>query len=115
LTIEQDESDEAKELIRRSPPARAVPIVLIIVGTMAVPLVVQMIREALRQIYYGRRDLAGPGIGRGVADALHGHFNYDWTTHLGPIYVGTIIYVVGVVIALVRLSQAEPAAAQARR
>jgi hypothetical protein len=53
LTIEQDESDEAKELIRRSPPARAVPILFIIVGTIAVPLVVQMVREALRQIYYG--------------------------------------------------------------
>jgi hypothetical protein len=58
-----------------------------------------------------------PVLGLVVALPMHymGHFNYDWTTHLGPIYVGTIIYVVGVVIALVRLSQAEPAAAQARR
>jgi hypothetical protein len=53
LTIEQDPSDEANELIRRSPPARAVPVMFIIVGAMAVPLVLQMVRESLRQIYYG--------------------------------------------------------------
>ena len=34
---------------------------------------------------------------------------------LGPIYVATIIYVVGAVVALVGLTQAAPAAAQARR
>ncbi len=58
-----------------------------------------------------------PVVGLVVALPMHymGHFNYDWTTHLGPIYVGTIIYVVGVVIALVGLSQVEPAGAQARR
>jgi hypothetical protein len=53
LTIEQDQSDEANELIRRSPPARAVPVMFTIVGAMAVPVVLQMVREALRQIYYG--------------------------------------------------------------
>jgi len=53
LTIEQDQSDEANELIRRSPPARAVPVIFIIVGAMAVPVILQMVREALRQIYYG--------------------------------------------------------------
>jgi hypothetical protein len=53
LTIEQDQSEEANELIRRSPPARAVPVIFIIVGAMAVPVVLQMVREALRQIYYG--------------------------------------------------------------
>jgi hypothetical protein len=31
-----------------------------------------------------------------------GHFNYDWVSHLGPIYLGTVIYVVGVVVALIR-------------
>jgi hypothetical protein len=53
LTIEPDRSQEAKELALRSPPERAVPIILIIAGAMAVPLVLQMIREALRQTYYG--------------------------------------------------------------
>ena len=53
LTIETDQSAEAQELIRRSPPSRAVPIVFIIAGAMAIPLVLQMIRETLRQFYYG--------------------------------------------------------------
>ena len=44
-----------------------------------------------------------------------GHFNYDWVSHLGPIYLGIIIYVVGAVMALIGLTQAVPAAAQARR
>jgi hypothetical protein len=44
-----------------------------------------------------------------------GHFNYDWVSHLGPIYLGTIIYIVGAALALVGLTQAAPAAAQARR
>jgi hypothetical protein len=53
LTIEQDQSEEANELVRRSPPARAVPIMFIIAGAMAMPVILQMIRESLRQIYYG--------------------------------------------------------------
>jgi hypothetical protein len=53
LTIEPDRSQEAKELALRSPPERAVPIIFIIAGAMAVPIVLQMIREALRQTYYG--------------------------------------------------------------
>jgi hypothetical protein len=34
-------------------------------------------------------------VGLAVALPLHwmGHFNYDWVSHLGPIYLGTIIYV----------------------
>ena len=50
-----------------------------------------------------------------VALPMHwmGHFNYDWVSHLGPIYVGTIIYVVGAVVALFGLSQTAPAAASA--
>jgi hypothetical protein len=51
--IEPDQSEAAKELARRAPPERALPIIFIIVGAMAVPVVVQMIREALRQTYYG--------------------------------------------------------------
>jgi hypothetical protein len=53
LTIERDQSEEAKELTRRAPPERALPIIFIIAGAMAVPMVLQMIREALRQTYYG--------------------------------------------------------------
>jgi hypothetical protein len=53
LIIEPDQSDEAKELVRRSPPSRAVPIIFIVVGAMSIPLIVQMMREALRQVYYG--------------------------------------------------------------
>jgi hypothetical protein len=53
LTIEHDQSSEAQDLIRRSPPARAVPIIFIIAGAMSISVVVQMIREALRQVYYG--------------------------------------------------------------
>jgi hypothetical protein len=54
-----------------------------------------------------------PVVGLAVALPLHwmGHFNYDWTSHLGPIYLGTIIYVVGAVVALFGFSQAAPAAA----
>ena len=54
-----------------------------------------------------------PVVGLAVALPLHwmGHFNYDWVSHLGPIYAGTIIYVVGAVVALFGLSQTAPAAA----
>ena len=74
--------------------------------------------------WYGVRDglwwawIAGvivPVVGLAMALPLHymGHFNYDWVSHLGPIYVGTIIYVVGSVVALLGLSQAAaPGAAQ---
>ena len=76
--------------------------------------------------WYGVRDgfwwawitaVISPVLGLVVALPMHwmGHFNYDWASHLGPIYLGTIIYVVGVVVALIGLSQAAPAAAQARR
>ena len=35
-----------------------------------------------------------PVVGLAVALPMHymGHFNYNWVSHLGPIYVGTIIY-----------------------
>jgi hypothetical protein len=56
-----------------------------------------------------------PVVGLAVALPMHymGHFNYDWVSHLGPIYVGTIIYVVGAVVALLGLSQAASRAARA--
>ena len=54
-------------------------------------------------------------LGLAVALPMHwmGHFNYDWVSHLGPIYVGTIIYVVGAVVALLGLSHTAPAAPSA--
>ena len=53
-----------------------------------------------------------PIVGLAVALPLHymGHFTYDWVSHLGAIYVGTIIYVVGAVVALIGLSHAAPSA-----
>ena len=58
-----------------------------------------------------------PVVGLAVALPMHwmGHFNYDWVSHLGPIYVGTIIYVVGALIALIGLAQGAPAAVPAGR
>jgi hypothetical protein len=53
LTIEPDQSEEAKDLSRRSPPGRALPIIFIIVGAIAVTELLQMIKELLRQVYYG--------------------------------------------------------------
>jgi hypothetical protein len=58
-----------------------------------------------------------PVVGLAVALPLHwmGHFNYDWVSHLGPIYVGTVIYVVGALVALIGLAQAAPSVVQAAR
>ena len=58
-----------------------------------------------------------PVVGLAVALPLHymGHFDYNWVNHLGPIYLGTIIYVAGAVLALAGLTRATVVAAQARR
>jgi hypothetical protein len=53
LTIEPDQSAEAKDLARRSPPDRAVPILFIIVGAIAVTELLGMIKELVREVYYG--------------------------------------------------------------
>jgi len=49
-----------------------------------------------------------PVLGLAVALPMHymGHFHYNWVYHLGPIYIGTIIYVVGAVVALAGLNRA---------
>src|SRR5260370_8210424 len=51
-----------------------------------------------------------PVLGLVVALPLHymGHFNYDWVSHLGPVYVGTIIFVLGVVLPPLCLCHAPP-------
>ena len=58
-----------------------------------------------------------PVVGLAVALPMHymGHFDYNWVNHLGPIYLGTIIYVVGAVLALAGLTRDTAVAAQARR
>ena len=43
-----------------------------------------------------------PVVGLAVALPYHymGHFQFNWVTHLGPIYLATIIFVVGALLAL---------------
>ena len=76
--------------------------------------------------WYGVRDglwwawalaVVVPVVGLAVALPMHymGHFNYDWVSHLGPIYIGTIIYVAGAVAAFAGLIKGASAAAQASR
>jgi len=58
-----------------------------------------------------------PVVALAVALPMHfmGHFKYDWVSHLGPIFVGTAVYVVGAAVALIGLTQAAPGAAKAAR
>jgi len=46
-----------------------------------------------------------PVVGLVIALPLHytGGFEHDWVSHLGPIYVGTLIFVVGAVMVLMGL------------
>jgi hypothetical protein len=53
LKVEPDNSPAAKALARRVPKGRALPIIVLITGAIAIPIIIQMIREALRQVYYG--------------------------------------------------------------
>ena len=52
-----------------------------------------------------------PVVGLAVALPLHytGAFELDWVSHLGPIYLGTLIYVVGAVMVLAALTRKAPA------
>ncbi len=54
-----------------------------------------------------------PVVGLAVALPMHytGAFEHDWVSHLGPIYVGTLIFVVGAVMVLVGLTRKAPASA----
>jgi len=54
-----------------------------------------------------------PVVGLAVALPLHytGAFEHDWVTHLGPIYLGTLIYVVGALMALAGMMGKTPATA----
>lgn len=44
-----------------------------------------------------------PVVGLGIALPMHymDLFDHDWVTHLGPIYLGTLVFVIGAVISLV--------------
>ena len=46
--------------------------------------------------------VASPVVGLLVALPYHyiGHFEFNWVTHLGPIYLATIVFVVGALLAL---------------
>ncbi len=52
-----------------------------------------------------------PVVGLVVALPMHymGVFEHDWVIHLGPIYLGTAIFVIGALLALVGLVQRETA------
>ena len=54
-----------------------------------------------------------PVVGLAVALPLHytGAFEHDWVSHLGPIYLGTLIFVVGAVMVLVGLTRKAPTTA----
>jgi hypothetical protein len=54
-----------------------------------------------------------PVVGLAVALPLHytGAFEHDWVSHLGPIYLGTLIYVVGALMALAGMMRKTPATA----
>jgi len=43
-----------------------------------------------------------PVVGLAVALPMHytGGFRHDWVTHLGPIYLGTLVFVAGALVAL---------------
>ena len=51
--------------------------------------------------------VVSPVVGLAVALPLHytSGFTYEWLTHLGPIYLGTLVFVIGAVIALKGLLQ----------
>lgn len=57
--------------------------------------------------------VAAPVIGLAVALPLHytGGFELDWMAHLGPIYVGTLIFVIGAVMVLIAWTRKAPATA----
>jgi hypothetical protein len=51
--IDPDRSPLARELASRAPPERAAPIILIIVGAIALVQIVEMVNEMVHEFYYG--------------------------------------------------------------
>jgi len=52
-----------------------------------------------------------PVVGLTVGLPMHylGRFELDWVGHLGAVYLGTLIFVVGAVMALIGLMRKAPA------
>lgn len=46
--------------------------------------------------------VVAPVVALGLALPLHytGGFDYDWVTHLAPIYLATLVFVVGAMLSL---------------
>ena len=59
--------------------------------------------------------VAGPVVGLMIAMPMHymGLFEYNWVSHLGFIYLGTVVFVIGVLLALVGMIKESPVAAHA--
>lgn len=57
--------------------------------------------------------VVAPVVGLVVALPLHytGGFEHDWVSHLGPIYAGTLIFVIGALMALAGMMGGTPARA----
>jgi hypothetical protein len=53
LIVAPDQSAAARQMANRAPPGRAAPVILIIVGAIALVQIVEMINEMVRQFYYG--------------------------------------------------------------
>lgn len=51
--------------------------------------------------------VVSPVVGLAVALPYHytGTFTFNWVTHLGPIYVATLVFVVGALLALRAMTQ----------
>ena len=54
-----------------------------------------------------------PVVGLAVGVPMHylGRFEWDWVAHLGAVYLGTLIFVVGALMALIGLVRKAPATA----
>ena len=53
LSITKDTSPASAELAQRAPPSRAAPVLLIIAGAIGVVELVKLIKELVREYYYG--------------------------------------------------------------
>jgi hypothetical protein len=53
VSVTVDQSQAAQELASRVPPTRAVPVILIIAGALAIGEIAQLVKEMVREFYYG--------------------------------------------------------------
>jgi hypothetical protein len=61
--------------------------------------------------------VVAPVVGLAVALPYHytGTFAHNWLTHLGPIYLATIVFVIGALLALRAMASRNPAALSSSR